>query len=214
MFVDNRIGKTTSKLSEEDKMRLRYMKEQKDQMRVTKVTRKRAKYNLDDDLDGDNEMFMGFTHHGKRLEEMDDFKDLMPGSSDDEGNDDPYDQDKGKLNEEIVHKMNFGGGDMDYGDDTKKSRKEVFEEIIAKSKAYKMASFELKQAAHDLTNKLDNQFMDLLPLLNMSRVKTTTIVDSKMDKSYEQIAYKLKEQERVLPTQALMTDREQARIKK
>lgn len=40
--------------------------------------------------------------------------------------------------------MNFGGGDMNNGEDNKKSRKEVFEEIIAKSKAYKMASYELK----------------------------------------------------------------------
>lgn len=55
VFIDNRIGKTTSKLSEEDKMRLRYMREQKEQMRVTKVTKKRAKFNLDDDLeDGDD----------------------------------------------------------------------------------------------------------------------------------------------------------------
>lgn len=48
----------------------------------------------------------------------------------------------------------------------------------------------------------------------MSRVKTTNIVESNIDKSYEQIAHKLREQERVLPTQVLMTDREQARIKK
>lgn len=35
-------------MSEEDKMRLRYLREQKEQLKQTKVSRKRAKYNLDD----------------------------------------------------------------------------------------------------------------------------------------------------------------------
>ena len=105
---------------------------------------------------------MGFTHGGRRLEEFDDFRDEMPLSSGDEDN---FDQDedlkRGKLNEEIVHRMNFGGGEFTQHQDEagpKKTRKEVFEEIIAKSKAYKAASYELKQASHDLTNRLDDQF--------------------------------------------------------
>ena len=45
----------------------------------------------------------------------------------------------------------------------------MFDEIIAKSKAYKMANYEIKEAAKDLTEKLDNQYQDLLPLLNLSK---------------------------------------------
>ena len=50
VFVDKRIGGAgpLSRMSEEDKMRLRYLREQKEQMRATKVTKKRAKFNLDD----------------------------------------------------------------------------------------------------------------------------------------------------------------------
>ncbi len=62
-------------------------------MKQTKVSKKRQKFNLDDlDSDEDN-MFMGFTHGGRKLEELDDFKDEIPLSSDDE---DRYNIDKKK----------------------------------------------------------------------------------------------------------------------
>ena len=109
MFIDKRLGgsSATAKLSEEDKMRLRYLREQKEQMRVTKVTKKRAKYNLDDLYSDEEDQHLGgFTHGGRALAETDDFNDYIPESSDD----DREDQDQGKLNEEMVLNMNFGGG--------------------------------------------------------------------------------------------------------
>ena len=61
--------------------------------------------------DDDDAMFMGFTHGGKRLEDMDDFQDKIDMSSDDEGG---YDQDRdrrmGNLDEQMVTRMNFGMG--------------------------------------------------------------------------------------------------------
>lgn len=65
-------------------MRLRYMREQRDQMKQTKVNKRRTKFNLDDIDSDEEEVFMGFTHGGRRLEDMDDFKDDIPVSSDDE----------------------------------------------------------------------------------------------------------------------------------
>lgn len=50
---------------------------------------------------------VGFTHKGRRLGEFeDDFKEKIDVSSDDE-----RDPDKGRLTEEMVNVMNFGGGD-------------------------------------------------------------------------------------------------------
>ena len=50
---------------------------------------------------------VGFTHKGRRLGEFeDDFKEKIEVSSDDE-----RDPDKGRLTEEMVNVMNFGGGD-------------------------------------------------------------------------------------------------------
>ena len=47
--------------------------------------------------------------------------------------------------------MNFGGGEFE-DKSQKKSRKEVFEEIIAKSKTYKMVKNEIKMAASELVH--------------------------------------------------------------
>jgi hypothetical protein len=54
----------------------------------------------------------------------------------------------------MVMNMNFGGS-REAKQSHAKTRKEVFEEIIAKSKAYKAAKFEIKEAAKDLTDRLD-----------------------------------------------------------
>ena len=133
-----------------------------------KTSKKRTKFNLDDIDSDEEEVYMGFTHGGRKLEDMDDFKDDIPLSSDDEQ--DRYNQRKGDLNEELVAKMNFGGGEFE--DKTqKKSRKEVFEEIIAKSKTYKMVKNEIKMAASDLAHQLDDEYQDLLPLLNLRKDK-------------------------------------------
>ncbi len=72
-MIDNRIAEKSSKLSEDDKMKLRYIKEQRDRainQLNTKTTRKRAKFDLesdDDNEDGDVFFGGGFTHRGKPI---------------------------------------------------------------------------------------------------------------------------------------------------
>jgi len=72
--IDNRIAEKSSKLSEDDKMKLRYIKEQRDRAinhLNTKTTRKRAKFDLEsDDENEDGDVFFGggFTHRGKPIE--------------------------------------------------------------------------------------------------------------------------------------------------
>jgi len=77
-FVDKRIGEGNSQLTEDDKMKLRYMREQRDQLKGKSVAlaRKKAKFNLDNDS-GDDDDYNFLTHKGKKLnlEELDDFKD-------------------------------------------------------------------------------------------------------------------------------------------
>lgn len=202
-------------------MRLRYLREQKEQLKQTHVSRKRAKYNLDDlysDDEGGEEgnLLGGFTHGGKPMMYNDDFQDDIPQTSDEEGED--IDQKMGKLNEEMVMSMNFGGGRdqqvKPVEKDSTKTRKEVFEEIIAKSKAYKAAKFEVKEAAQELTTRLDNQYFDILSLLNLSKVKQTTDAQTTVIDSYEQIASKLKEHQKAAPAHVLLGEKEQARMRK
>mmetsp|Transcript_47578 Transcript_47578/g.64530 ORF Transcript_47578/g.64530 Transcript_47578/m.64530 type:complete len:185 (+) Transcript_47578:15-569(+) len=112
-FIDKRIGEKSSKMSEEDKMRLRFLKEQRDAIKVTnKSSRKKQKFNLGDSSEEDGrDIFMGFTHKGKALEEMDDFNERIDNSSGDE--DDQGRKKKGELDEQMVEMLNFGGGEAE-----------------------------------------------------------------------------------------------------
>lgn len=71
-IVDHRLAEKSSRLSEEDKMKLRYLHEQRDKQKSALThSRKKTKFNLDSD--DEQEVYMGFTHKGKHLEQDDDF---------------------------------------------------------------------------------------------------------------------------------------------
>jgi len=98
---------------------------------------------------------MGFTHKGKRLvDNHDDFNDRIDLSDHDE-----QDPDKGNMNEEMVNRLNFGGGED--GDSKKKTRKEVFQEIIAKSKTFDQARKEMVMVTKELNDELDGEYAEL-----------------------------------------------------
>jgi len=130
-FIDKRIAENARGMTEDDKMKLRYLKEQRNQAKAASTgaftsSRKRAKFNLSESGESDGgETFMGFTHKGKLLEQEDDFNEKISDSESDCGsNVDP--RDRGKLNAEVVDNLNFGcGGDV-INQGPKKSRKEVF----------------------------------------------------------------------------------------
>lgn len=113
-------------------------------------------------------MFMGFTHKGKLLTEGvdDDFQEDIAQDSDDDKNDRA--KRKGFLNEEMVERMNFGGGEENGAMDPlsrKKTRKEVFEEIIEKSRNYDAARKEMKVITQNVTKELDDDYQNLLQVL-------------------------------------------------
>ena len=96
------------------------------------------KFNLDNDEDGESDTNVDFlTHRGKKLEELDDFKEKIDNSDDDVYED--QDLQKGRMNEEMVNSLNFGGHDNGEEDPStkKKTREERHAEIMEKSKAYK-----------------------------------------------------------------------------
>ena len=88
-----------------------------------------------------------FTHKGKKLKHLDDFKDEIPPSSDDD------DDDRGNLKDEYVQNLHFGGGEEDEKPEEegeRKSKKEIYDEIMAKSKAHKLMKSEIKMAGEQL----------------------------------------------------------------
>ena len=187
-------------------MKLRYMREQRERAREMlerkdaeiedrknattssysnlKSSRKRTKFQLDDSDSEDGggaakDPFMGFTHKGKRLlideDGRDDFNEHISQDSEDDKHD--RSKRKGFLTNEMVARMNFGGGEEDgeNGDlnaerpQVKKTRKEVFEEIIEKSKNYDAARKELKQINLEMSKELNNDFADLLKRLKYKK---------------------------------------------
>lgn len=111
------------------------------------------------------------------------------------------------LDQETVLTMNFGGGvyeprpENENENGERKNRKDIYEEIIAKSKAYKMVNQEIKMANEQLREDLDDQLDSLLPLMNFNRQNRDKNLDkeTKVDKTYEMIAHELREMKRVQP---------------
>lgn len=87
----------------------------------------------------------------------------------------------------MVERMNFGGGDNPEPGSLKKSRKEVFEEIIEKSRSYDAARREMKEINLSMQREMDSEYLDLIRKLDFSAKPrdaegiNTAILD-KMDK--------------------------------
>ena len=141
------------------------MKEQRDQLRketsLSRMTRKKTKFHLGDESD-DDDNFNFLTHKGKKIEELDDFKDKISDDSDDY---EDMDLAKGIMNDEMVKSLNFGGGETQEGEIQKKSREERHAEIVEKSKAYKLHHQEIKEANQEYTRQLDEEWNDVAALL-------------------------------------------------
>jgi len=94
---------------------------------------------------------------------MDDFKDKVDDSEDDY---EDKDLKKGRMNEEMVNALHFGGGE-EAGDPAtqKKTREERHAEIMEKSKAFKFHAQEIKLANAEYTRQLDEDWNDVAKLL-------------------------------------------------
>lgn len=109
---------------------------------------------------------LGLTHRGKNLEEMDDYKDRMDLSSEEEDN----------VPAEIVDKLHFlGDFDMENPENQeiidqlaqqrKKSKKEIYEEIIKKSKKMKFLKQKQREEDEQKVNELNEGFTEFNKLL-------------------------------------------------
>lgn len=171
VFLDHRFGETDEGLAEEDKAILRFQRERQVQWQ------KRSKFTLQDD---DEEAVL--THGGTVLSELDDIQD---NSFEDE-----------LLDEELVKSFHFGGdstnGHTRAGDDRTekkpKSKKEVMEEIITKSKFFKAQKAKEKEEDAELKDLLDKEFAALSQsqaLISFVRSKKYPSIKSAMDEGNE-----------------------------
>lgn len=153
-LIDRRFGEYDTKMAPEDKILQRFAMERQ------RVHDKKDVYNLNEEEE--------LTHYGQSLAEMEKFNDLV--NSDDES------EEKGLLSAELTASHFGGGGGLlkkktsgdqqeDEGNQRAKSRQELIEELIQKSKQEKRERQVQKEEAQELTEKLDQEWKSIQALM-------------------------------------------------
>ncbi|KAM6986342.1 nucleolar protein 14 isoform 2-T2 [Aplochiton taeniatus] len=153
-FIDRRFGEYDTKMEPEEKILQRFAME-----RQRAHDGKKDLYNLNEEEE--------LTHYGQSLAEMEKHNDLVDSDSDSE--------EKGLLSAELTA-SHFGGGGLlrkkvpgekgAEGDSLKaRSRQELIEELIQKSKQEKRERQTQKEESQVLTEKLDQDWKSIQALL-------------------------------------------------
>nr|CAB3264402.1 nucleolar protein 14-like [Phallusia mammillata] len=193
---DERFGNDDSQLSLEEKMLQRFSLERK------KKHEKMAQFNLNEDED--------LTHLGQSLSNIEKFDDY-------EGSDN--EEESGTISGEYVTHAHFGGGifskkedgdEVDQNDESR-SRKDIIDEIIAKSKKAKYEKQATKEKSDELRDKLDDTWNDfeklLRPSLRTNRDKETARESSWPD-DYDMTVKQMLYERKVAPTEKVKTEEE------
>lgn len=156
VFTDKRFGEYNSNISPEEKMMKRFALEQQ------RYHEKKNIYNLNEDEE--------LTHYGQSLADIEKHNDIVDSDSDTE--------DRGALSAELTA-SHFGGGvhkntSQKEGEDgdKPKTRKELIEELIAKSKQEKRERQAQREDALELTEKLDQDWKEIQILLSRKSKKS------------------------------------------
>lgn len=192
---DRRFGENDKNLSQEEKMLARFTKERqsasKGKKNVFPLSDDEANdYDDDDDDDG-----FTLTHSGRSLT-FDDEENLGSGGAK------FYDEDQLMPSDEAPTK--------------KKSKHEVMQEIIAKSKFYKRQRQQEFEKAQEEIMDLDDEFGDIMGEINQSIVQNGKIAPQFLTKTQEEIEYDSKVREltydrRSVPADRTKTDEEVAK---
>ncbi|KAM4672738.1 nucleolar protein 14 isoform 2-T3 [Amazona ochrocephala] len=153
VFKDKRFGEYNTKISPEEKMIRRFTLERQQNYG------KKSIYNLNEDEE--------LTHYGQSLAEIEKLNDIVDSDSDTE--------ERGTLSAELTA-AHFGGGggllrkkppsgQQDEEEEKPKSRKELIEEMIAKSKQEKQERQTRRESALELTEKLDKDWKEIQTLI-------------------------------------------------
>ncbi|KAG5872705.1 hypothetical protein JTB14_008799 [Gonioctena quinquepunctata] len=193
-FLDRRIGEKNRNLTKEDKDMARFTA-----VRV-KAHNKKSIFNLADDE--------VLTHKGQTLSEIEKFDDPR---SDDES----LEGDSGKLEKDFVGEAHFGGGMLKKtGIEGAKSHKDLIDQLIAESKKRKAEKQKVKEATLELTEKLDAEWKDLLPLVNKNKRKSEDNTEKPKADDYDKIMGELRFEARGTVSDRLKTEDEIAKEEK
>ncbi|KAF7403186.1 hypothetical protein HZH68_005980 [Vespula germanica] len=187
VFLDKRIGEKNFRMTPEEKAMARFTAER------IKAHKKKNIFSLNDEE--------VLTHRGQTLEEIEKFDD--PKSDDEFSDDENRD---GKLNKKFVE-AHFGGGILSKSDSTI-SRKDLIEQLIAESKKRKAEKQKIREETLDLTEKLDIEWKDLLPIMSASKISNQDPLDKVKVDDYDIAVRELKFEARGNPTDRLKSEEE------
>ncbi|NWR62447.1 NOP14 protein, partial [Bucorvus abyssinicus] len=210
VFKDKRFGEYNTKISPEEKMIRRFTLERQQNYGKKKI------YNLNEDEE--------LTHYGQSLAEIEKLNDIVDSDSDTE--------ERGTLSAELTA-AHFGGGggllrkkassgQQDEVEEKPKSRRELIEEMIAKSKQEKQERQTRRESALELTEKLDNDWKEIQTLIAhktpKSERKDKDVEKPKPDE-YDIIVRELGFEMKAKPSERMKTEEElakeeQARLQK
>ncbi|KAL4686257.1 hypothetical protein H8957_005262 [Semnopithecus entellus] len=207
VFRDKRFGEYNSSMSPEEKMMKRFALEQQ------RHHEKKSIYNLNEDEE--------LTHYGQSLADIEKHNDIVDSDSDAE--------DRGALSAELTA-AHFGGGGgllhkktQQEGEEQgkPKSRKELIEELIAKSKQEKRERQAQREDALELTEKLDQDWKEIQTLLSHktpkaeNRDKKEKPKPDAYDMMVRELGFEMKAQpSNRMKTEAELAKEEQERLKK
>jgi nucleolar protein 14 len=94
---------------------------------------------------------------------------------------------------EFVEDAHFGGGILKKSSSESHTRKDLIEQLIAESKKRKAEKQRTREQTIELTEKLDTEWKDLLPIVSSSKMSSSRAVDDhdKPD-SYDTVMRQLK----------------------
>uniref|UniRef100_A0A8B9FQY7 NOP14 nucleolar protein n=1 Tax=Amazona collaria TaxID=241587 RepID=A0A8B9FQY7_9PSIT len=210
VFKDKRFGEYNTKISPEEKMIRRFTLERQQNYG------KKSIYNLNEDEE--------LTHYGQSLAEIEKLNDIVDSDSDTE--------EGGTLSAELTA-AHFGGGggllrkkppsgQQDEEEEKPKSRKELIEEMIAKSKQEKQERQTRRESALELTEKLDKDWKEIQTLIARKTPKSER-KDKEVEKpkpdEYDMIVRELGFEMKAKPSERMKTEEElakeeQARLQK
>ncbi|NXI13197.1 NOP14 protein, partial [Irena cyanogastra] len=209
VFKDKRFGEYNTKITPEEKMIRRFTLERQQNYGKKNI------YNLNEDEE--------LTHYGQSLAEIEKLNDIVDSDSDTE--------ERGTLSAELTA-AHFGGGggllrkkvssEQQDEEEKPKSRKELIEDMIAKSKQEKQERQTRRESALELTQKLDKDWKEIQTLIARKTPKSERR-DKEIEKpkpdEYDMIVRELGFEMKAKPSERLKTEEElakeeQARLQK
>ncbi|EHK15639.1 uncharacterized protein TRIVIDRAFT_123214, partial [Trichoderma virens Gv29-8] len=212
-ILDRRFGENDPTMTPEEKMLERFAREKQ------KSHKKNSLFDLEDD-----EPMDGLTHMGRTLA-FDDQEDLVDDFNEGDLEEDGEDSD-GSSREKRLKRLRAiiaaGEEEGDEGEpERKKTKKEVMEEVIAKSKLHRYERQAAKDDDDDLRMQLDKELFDIRQLLtsglngakhqeNMPLSAIAGVERDTFDKNFDIEVKRLAQDKRAQPSNRTKTDEEKA----